>query len=295
MYFIIQILFKIYILLILLLSVFLFLFKNPIHSVLNLILIFVLSLLILLLLKVEFLTYVYVMIYVGAIALLFLFIIMMLNLKEQEYNNNILNYSSLEDKSLYILMISKFFCLIFFFCNYLFKSLPLEHFKSSYWLEKVDYSFYNDIYIFYNLYSEFWLHFIVIGFILLLALIGAINLTTSNFDINYNLNNIDPTIPILFNDVLFFSFSLSFIGLLGIVFNKNNLLILLIFCELLFFSLSFNFIVVSVFFLIPSGQIYSLFLTSLAACESVIGLSFLIIFFRLNGNLLLDSIIKLRC
>ena len=72
------------------------------------------------------------------------------------------------------------------------------------------------------------------------------------------------------------------------------MLFLLVFSELLFFAISYNFILCSVFFSLPEGQVIALFLTALAAAESVIGLSFLVIFFKLRSNLILDTLTQFR-
>ena len=258
------------------------------------------------------------MVYVGAIALLFLFIIMMLNLKEEQNKENSIYLSSVEDKSVFLLIIFKFILFIYFICNYTFSHVFSGNIdynstwsdiwyykiktKNSYNINYLDYSQVNDVLIFKSIYTTYWLHLIIIGFILLVAMIGALILTFSLV----NLNNIffknfqfielysNPNIPLQVNDVFFFSFSLAFIGFFGIISNKRNMLFLLVFSELLFFAISYNFILCSVFFSLPEGQVIALFLTALAAAESVIGLSFLVIFFKLRSNLILDTLTQFR-
>jgi len=165
----------------------------------------------------------------------------------------------------------------------------------------------NDIYKFKPMYSTYWFYIIVIGFILLLTMIGALILTMSYSDKyyefpnrfgvvsdeHYSWVNINPIFNISIVNLYIFSFTLILIGLLGILFSRN-LFIFLIYTELIFFSVSFNFIVVSSYFLIPSGQIYALFITSIAAGESVIGLGLIILTFKILGSIDLNSLNRFR-
>ena len=183
--------FKVFSLLALIFSLLLFIYKNPIHLVLSLILAILFSIVILFMLKVEFLSYIYIMVYVGAIALLFLFIIMMLNLKEEQNKKNSLYLSSIEDKSVFLLIIFKFILFIYFICNYTFShvlsgNIDYSSTWSKIWYYKIknssnvsylDYSQVNDVLIFKSIYTTYWLHLIVVGFILLVAMIGALNIT----------------------------------------------------------------------------------------------------------------------
>lgn len=73
--------------------------------------------------------------------------------------------------------------------------------------------------------------------------------------------------------------------IIGIIKNKENILLIFIFLEIGLLSISLIFIFGSVLiFNINFGQILSLFILTLAACESCIGLSLLIVFFKLKGS-----------
>jgi len=76
-----------------------------------------------------------------------------------------------------------------------------------------------------------------------------------------------------------------FCGLLGLVINRKNIVIMLISIELLILGTNLNFIIFSIFLDDLSGQIYSILLLALAAAESSIGLSILISYFRTKGNI----------
>ena len=83
--------------------------------------------------------------------------------------------------------------------------------------------------------------------------------------------------------------------MLGISINKQkNFLILMLFFELMLFSLSFLVIVFSVNFYDPQGQLFSLFIMSIAVSESAIGLGILIALYRVNKKISLDAFSTLR-
>ena len=91
-----------------------------------------------------------------------------------------------------------------------------------------------------------------------------------------------------------FSFFLFFIGLVGIVFNKRNFLIMLLCIELMFFSISLNFIFFSISTYNTLGQVYALLVVTTAAAETAIGLSLLVVAYRLGNKVDYNSLVVLR-
>lgn len=93
---------------------------------------------------------------------------------------------------------------------------------------------------------------------------------------------------------LYYFFSISFfifiIGFLIFIFNSLDILKSFFALELMFLSVSFNFMIFSIFFFNSFGQIYSLFILALAAIDSVIGLSILIITYKINDNVFLNKL-----
>ena len=75
--------------------------------------------------------------------------------------------------------------------------------------------------------------------------------------------------------LLNFSLILFMIGMVGIVGNKRNFLVLLLCIELVFFSCSLNFVFFSVYGFQLVGQIICLLVFTSAAAETAIGLSLL--------------------
>jgi len=75
------------------------------------------------------------------------------------------------------------------------------------------------------------------------------------------------------------------LGLLGIVLNRKNLLIILMSIELLLLSINFSFLEISLSRDDLIGQIFSLYILTVAAAESAIGLAILVIFYRIKGTI----------
>jgi NADH-quinone oxidoreductase subunit K len=84
------------------------------------------------------------------------------------------------------------------------------------------------------------------------------------------------------------------IGLFGIVLNRLNILIIIMCIELSFLSVNLNFIFFSVYLDDFYGQLFSLFILTIIASESAIGLALLITYFRRRGNILLTNLSVLK-
>lgn len=164
--------------------------ENPIHSVLFLVLVFLEVSLLLLSLEVEFLSFIFIVIYVGAIAILFLFVVMMIDIKlsNSKLSLNYLNYFSLFLLGGFLLLFSvpEF---IFLLNNSIFvcKINPSLDFLKTYhnWIINID-NLNNLKCIGQCLYTHYFLHFLMAGFLLLIGMIGAIVLTLNT---NFNSKN----------------------------------------------------------------------------------------------------------
>lgn len=75
------------------------------------------------------------------------------------------------------------------------------------------------------------------------------------------------------------------IGLLGLVLNRKNILIAIISIELLLLSVNLNFILFSVYLDDILGQLFVLFVLTIAATESGIGLAILTAFYKLRNSI----------
>ena len=90
------------------------------------------------------------------------------------------------------------------------------------------------------------------------------------------------------------SMSLFFIGLYGIMLNRKNIVVMLMSIELVLLAINFNFIVFSVFLDDIFGQIFALFVLTVAAAESAIGLAILVVYYRIRGTVSIEYINLLK-
>ena len=70
------------------------------------------------------------------------------------------------------------------------------------------------------------------------------------------------------------------IGVMGIIINRKNIIILLMCTELLLLAVNFNFIAFSYFYQDITGQIFVFFILTVAAAEAAIGLAILVVLYR---------------
>lgn len=90
------------------------------------------------------------------------------------------------------------------------------------------------------------------------------------------------------------NFFLFLTSLVGIAINRRSILIVLMCIELVLLSLNLNFILFSVYFDDLYGQLFSLFILTIAAGESAIGLAIIIIYYRVRGSISMGQSAVLR-
>lgn len=90
------------------------------------------------------------------------------------------------------------------------------------------------------------------------------------------------------------AFILFILGILGIVVNRKNIIILLMSIELMLLSINFLLITISSIFDNIHGQLFALYILVVAAAESAIGLSILVAYYRVRGTIAVKFINLLR-
>ena len=85
-----------------------------------------------------------------------------------------------------------------------------------------------------------------------------------------------------------------FIGVSGIIFNKKNAILILISVELMLLAINFVFLTSSIYLDDRIGQIFALLILTVAAAESSIGLGLLVVYYRVQGSVSIDSINLMR-
>lgn len=84
------------------------------------------------------------------------------------------------------------------------------------------------------------------------------------------------------------------IGVLGLVLNRKNILITLMSIELMLLAINLNFIIFSIYLDDLAGYLFVLFILTIAAAESAIGLAILTIFYRLKNTIRMDKIKNIK-
>ena len=88
--------------------------------------------------------------------------------------------------------------------------------------------------------------------------------------------------------------TLFLIGVLGIVLNRKNILIILMSVELMLLAVNINFVVFSVYLDDLIGQMFALFILTVAAAESAIGLAILVAYYKVRNSIAVESIQMLK-
>ena len=92
-------------------------------------------------------------------------------------------------------------------------------------------------------------------------------------------------IPILIKHYLILSSLIFLLGVIGIFLNRKNVINILMSIELILLGVNINFIAFSYFSSDLVGQIFSLFILTVAAAEAAIGLAILVVYFRNKGSI----------
>lgn len=87
---------------------------------------------------------------------------------------------------------------------------------------------------------------------------------------------------------------LFILGVLGIVLNRSNLIIMLMSIELMLLAISVLFLINSVVIDNLIGQIFTIMVLTIAAAESAIGLAILVAYYRVRGTIAVRSLNLLR-
>ena len=84
------------------------------------------------------------------------------------------------------------------------------------------------------------------------------------------------------------------IGVLGIFVNRKNVIVILMSIELILLAVNINLVAFSVFLHQVAGQVFALFVLTVAAAEAAVGLAILVTFFRWRGDIAVDDASVMR-
>ena len=86
------------------------------------------------------------------------------------------------------------------------------------------------------------------------------------------------------------SAALFVVGIFGLFLNRKNIIILLMSLELILLAVNINFVAFSSYSGDLVGQIFTLFVLTVAAAEAAIGLAILVCFFRNRGTIDVEDV-----
>ena len=84
------------------------------------------------------------------------------------------------------------------------------------------------------------------------------------------------------------------LGVLGIFINRKNLIVILMAIELILLSVNLNFVAFSAALNDLVGQVFAMFVLTVAAGEAAIGLAILVIYFRGRGTISVDDVNRMK-
>ena len=80
------------------------------------------------------------------------------------------------------------------------------------------------------------------------------------------------------------------LGVLGIFVNRKNVIVILMSIELILLAVNINLVAFSTHLNDITGQIFALFVLTVAAAEAAIGLAILVVFFRNRGSIAVEDV-----
>lgn len=84
-------------------------------------------------------------------------------------------------------------------------------------------------------------------------------------------------------DKMTWALTLFIIGLIGFILNRKNVILMLVSIEIMLLAVTLIILINSIAFNDNLGQLFALFVIALAGAESAIGLSILVVYYKLTG------------
>jgi NADH-quinone oxidoreductase subunit K len=80
------------------------------------------------------------------------------------------------------------------------------------------------------------------------------------------------------------------IAVVGIFLNRKNVIVILMSIELILLAVNINFVAFSAYLADMTGQVFALFVLTVAAAEAAIGLAILVVYFRNRGTIAVENV-----
>ena len=84
------------------------------------------------------------------------------------------------------------------------------------------------------------------------------------------------------------------LGIFGIFLNRKNVIIILMSLELMLLAVNLNLVAFSAYLGDLAGQVFTMFVITVAAAEAAIGLAILVVYFRNRGTIAVEDINEMK-
>ena len=84
------------------------------------------------------------------------------------------------------------------------------------------------------------------------------------------------------------------IGIIGIFLNRKNVIIILMSIELILLAVNINFVSFSIYLQNLVGQVFTMFILTVAAAEAAVGLAIIVIYYKNKGSINVEQIDSLK-
>ena len=84
------------------------------------------------------------------------------------------------------------------------------------------------------------------------------------------------------------------IGIIGIFLNRKNVIIILMSIELILLAVNINLVSFSIYLQDLAGQIFTMFILTVAAAEAAVGLAIIVIYYKNKGSIRVEQISSLK-
>tara|TARA_B100000029_G_scaffold32051_2_gene30666 strand:+ start:2614 stop:2925 length:312 start_codon:yes stop_codon:yes gene_type:complete len=84
------------------------------------------------------------------------------------------------------------------------------------------------------------------------------------------------------------------IGMVGIFLNRKNVIIILMSIELILLAVNINLVSFSIYLQNLTGQVFTMFILTVAAAEAAIGLAIIVMYFKNKGSINVEQISSLK-
>jgi|TARA_B110000438_G_scaffold266433_1_gene280510 NADH-quinone oxidoreductase subunit K len=84
------------------------------------------------------------------------------------------------------------------------------------------------------------------------------------------------------------------IGVIGVFLNRKNIIIILMSIELILLAVNINLVSFSIYLQNLTGQIFTMFILTVAAAEAAVGLAIIVVYFKNKGSINVEHINSLK-